>query len=159
MKLKKIIVSTLTGYMLMTGTVLAMPNPMVASPSLLSAEREVGFPALTMTPQTGFHLKKIYVIDKSLIELRYENSKGQKLAIRTATKKEDMENISGIHQEKWEEWNIGCLFMHLTTYDNGKAAAYWNDQISSYAVIAENMKKAEFIETATALYMSINPEP
>ena len=112
---------------------------------------------LTMPPGQKFYLDKIFTIDKKVAELRYKNEASQEIHIRTAKKEEGVENISGLYTKDWEDWNIGCLFMRLG-FLGDSAAAYWSDGDRNYAVFGKNFERQEFIEMATAIYMSVHRE-
>ena len=156
--MKKIILTLLTMLML-TVPCLAMQNPMVKQPSIMTAEKTAGFMALSIFPGSDFHLDDVFLIDGKIIDLRYSNQFDQKFSIRSARYDSNQPDISGVYTDYWEDYNVGDVSMRVVHLYSGEIhAACWNDGNKSYAIYAENMKTEPFMILAVMTYHSINPE-
>ncbi len=154
---KLLLAMTVAGTLCLNSTTMAMPNPMVSYPSVLSCEQTAGFSALTIPPGIEATLNDCFVISDRIIDLRYTDSKGREYCLRTAPFDHFYPDISGVYPSSWEDITIGSGHFSITTTDTNISAAYWYDQEYSYALSVQNMAPDEFREFAYKVYMSINP--
>lgn len=136
----------------------AMINPMISFATIDEAETAAGTMALTLpddyTLENGdtLTLTHVFTIAEKTIDLRYTKSdeNGEKeICLRTAAKNDpnsDIENLSGVYNDKWEMKLIKKATIFYTTANNDVQAASWSDRGRYFSATATGLTENEFMD-------------
>ena len=131
-----------------------MPNPMVEYGSVRDAARAAGFTPLYLPALSGYHVRFVYVIDKTTIDIGYtrDGNTNTTLRLRTARSSSlQTRDISGIYSVEWKDKTLDDIPVAiakvpaLSKENRDGYAAHWSVDGWLFSVSAEQIAQPEFL--------------